>query len=72
MTTKNFDIFQLAIRESDDPDRAEIERDFTEVYQRTIANSGLVTAEALARSAALSAFLRLDADAVAYLRPHLA
>lgn len=71
MTTTNLEIYQLAIRSSDEPDRAERERKFAESYQRTLGTSGSGMAEALARSEALAVLLRLDVEAAAYLRPHL-
>lgn len=73
MRVTNFDIFQMAIRSSDLPDRAEIERSFIERYRRATETAGSETAEALARSETLSLLhrLNLDPEGAAYLRSHL-
>lgn len=71
MDVWNLGIAQMAIRAVEAPDHAEIEREFTERYQRALATSGREYAEALAKSEALYVLLRLDFEGAAYLRSYL-
>ncbi|MGQ3284170.1 hypothetical protein [Bosea sp. (in: a-proteobacteria)] len=73
MPGPNFQTYLMASRALDDLDRAEMEREFTALYERAVASSGAEHAENIARAETHHLLLKgdLDFEGDAFIRSHL-